>query len=370
MSYANKTAEQLLLERVNEVNEGVFTLADLNFGNPIVTDEFERNTKFLITPGPRFTPEPGVEYFVWVNRLDATELFSRYNVTELEVPNVATTVEAARWIAQTYGLPIIDSDIVDAPIADDQFVLEFSVTSKVIFGTLNCRRTAAPLFLGDLLTVTILQGFDYPDAIVDHLVLPVVAPNAQMGAHATKVDGTLQAGTGVPAQGMTVATNNELELAISASYWKGQPQAFIEPVDGVYSPVLTQTQEWNFIFSVAGFNIEDPITDLYDIVLYVKSIDSGDRIEFTLTREEDASYHWVNLDLGLDITDSSVNGDVIQNIQRLSFYASQFANTTRNGGTPNAFLGTFELGLVGYRKNSLVPRVAAIASVVATAAQV
>lgn len=361
MSYINKSADELLLDRVNEVNGDVFTLSDLSFGDPIVTDEHGKNTKFLITPGPRFTPEPEVEYYIWVDRLDATELFRRYGIDRLEVPHVQNTTEVADWLSQTYGLPIVHSDVELQDVVEDDFVLQFTSTSKVITGQLLCRRGEAPLFLSDLLTVTVLEGFDYPDAVVDHLIPPVVVENGDLGSHGTTNEGNLLVGTGVPAKGMTISTNNELELALSASRaFMSESPRYIEPVDGVYTIEVTNSQEWNFLFSVASFGIEVPVTDLYDILLYIRSKDTGEHLEFSLRKGVQGGYHWVNDDYELDISDSAVSGAVIQNIQRLSFYQEHFEETPRTGGTPNALLGDFEIGLVGYRKNSLVPRVASI----------
>lgn len=370
MSYLNKTAHQLLVDRVNEVNGGVFSADDLTFGPPMVTTEFERNTKFQVIPGARFTPEE-VDYFIWVNRLDATELFSRFGVNVLEVPNVGNTVETARWIAQTYGLPITDSDIVVDDVGADEFDLTFTATSPILMGSLRCVRTPDPLYLSDLLIVNVLQGFDYPDAIVDHLVPPVVEPDAVVGTHGTKPNGTLINGSGLPARGFTVATNNELELAISASIWKmNVAPNYIEPTaDGVYNIEVARTGEWNFIFSVSTFGSQERITDLYDVILYVKSIATGERLEFRLTVDEADHYHWVNESYGLDISDSAVQGTTVQNAQRLSFYAPLFSQTPRvEDAAPGVFTGEFELGLIGHRRNAIVPRVASIIKVNASVA--
>lgn len=369
MSYSNKSAHQLLVDRVNEVNGNVFSYEDLSFSDPIVTVENDRNTKFQVYPGPRFTPEDGAEYFVWVNRLDIGELFSRYGVTTLEVPRQeGTTTSIAQWIAATYGLPIVAGDVINESIEGTELTIEFSGSSKIFFGQLSCVITGDPVYLRDLLTVNILNGFDYPDAIVDHLVPPVVAENQTIASHATKENGTLLNGSGLPAGGMIIGTNNELELAIRGGYWKGRPQALVEPEDGVYHLAVTSEEEWNFIFSAAIFSEEGRLADMYDVRLYVESLDSGDRLEFYLTQDVNNNYHWINDEFSWDITDSAVSADnkVVQNAQCLSFYPQAFPNTARNGGTPDAFVGEFEIGLIGYRRNSLVPRVTATAKVVVT----
>ncbi len=370
MSYLNKAADQLLLDRVNEVNDNVFTLEDLSFGPPVVTEENGKNTKFLITPGPRFTPEPNVEYHIWVNRLDVAELFRRYNIDVLEVPVATDTREVAQWIAQTYGLPIIDSDIVENEVGTEgEFDLVFSDTSKILFGTLRCKVAVDDgLYLRDLLKVNILEGFNYPDAVVDHLVKPVQDENADLSAHATKEDGTLVVGQGIPSKGFTVTTNNELELAVSASIARmSEEPRYIQPEDGVYLIELDPEQEWNFLFSASLFNSDVKISDQYEVVLYVLSVDTNERLDLLLTRDTEGNYHWVNEDLGIDISDSVVaeGSDTVQNVQRLSFYAEHFPQTRRGSSQNAAFLGEFEVGLVGYRSNSLTPRVASIIRVVA-----
>lgn len=364
MSNLAKASDILLLEEINLKNVNKFTRNVLDFGLPVVTTEQGRNTKI------RINAAKGSQYSgwqdVWYNRLDIAELFSRFGHNQVELPRskVSTSVDAVRLLNTIYGLALSDNEVVSSSITTDQFDLVIHSESLAYFGALKIQLIGDLIPLDSVLTVQVLDGLWYPDAVVDHLITPVVVEGI-LALHATTPEGLLY--TGDSANNMLIATNNELEIALRVGYVSNTPE--INPIGTQYSLSLQPSQDWNFPFSIALLNTVSGthIDELYDIRLFLQSHQTDAAVELTLVRDDTDQYWLRNDELGISVALVYQAEDrlLLQDAPLCSAYTQFLEGVTTNGA--GAGLGEFEVGLAAYRRNAIVPRLAVIANVVATA---
>ncbi|MFA7287185.1 MAG: hypothetical protein WC052_05985, partial [Patescibacteria group bacterium] len=101
--------------------------------------------------------------------------------------------------------------------------------------------------------------------IADLVYNPLVV---EEDASTTFVNGTdLLVGTGNPASGMVVGTNENIELALAVR--KAQDLTNYN-TDGVFEIPVEDSENWNFVVSVGSMNVAVPnITDMYNVKLYL-----------------------------------------------------------------------------------------------------
>lgn len=310
-------------------------------------------------------------------RLDLTQLFTNAGLTTVTLKTEAATIHGLVPDLKTqFGMIVTPADLVDGPIVYDgageaAIDLLAAPNSLLYKGTLDlflAPKIDGAIPLQDVFAITVMDGLNYPLSSVAHLELIAIAQNVDLGGPEVTQDGTMRAGIGNPAGSFTTADNGELFLSVAARRFNDV--ILIEPEDGVYHIPLDVEQDWNIPFSLrvnkpAGVG-EDAITELYDAYLSIESLDHDESLTFQVIPGQ-AGYNLRSQDGLITITNgfTSTDGVVLQDIQRLSAYATYFPSHTKNEA--GALLGNFKVVLTGRRKNSITPRVNAAIAVSVTA---
>ncbi len=194
----------------------------------------------------------------------------------------------------------------------------------------------------------------------------VTEPELSQGDVSAKgqTDGKMLIGTGNPITDFSRASNGEIELALAARRYRNTTT--FAPVDGVYQVELPATGDWNWPYSIALIEEARPVTELYDVVLTLEAKDTQKSVPFTLSRDEEGVYHFINEEFELDIKDNaaSTSGDVLQNIQRARFYEAHLGEIQKSeSGAP---LGNYSISLKATRKVGEVAPVELTVNVVVT----
>jgi hypothetical protein len=374
-----KPHPELLLDLANAENNSHVAFSEVTVSPPtaITGDDGDTEVTFTSTVPLKYTGSSTHPY----HRLDFTTLFATADITTLSVAtNATTSVELVEAIRDAYGLTLFADDIVDEPIVrlDDgngTVNLVASHTSYVFSGSIEVAVSPLPVEsipLGDILTVKVLNGLNYPLMDTSALTPPATEVEALQGG-AVKQDGTLLAGTGNPAGGFTVATNSEISLGLVARVYRSTD--VVEPIEGEYLLDIPDAGDWNYTYSI-GLDLANPginpITSRYAVALEIKSHQTEQSVTFTLqpVTAEGSSYQWVaDEDNTVIITDDAVSTDglVTQNIMRLKFFAQFFQGEVVN--TAGALTGVYDLTLTARRLNSIAPLVKSTIVVHATPVQ-
>jgi hypothetical protein len=354
-----KSSVFLLLEEINRKNENVVALSDVIFGTPIRTTEHNRNTKLHVgsQPGGNYSDDQ----WIWYNRLDIAEVFQHLDKIHVEVSVEGTPgyLDVLHAVNLRYNLDIQDDEIVPTDVVANRMMLRLSDTSLAFTGAVNIILAVdgdIPLY--NVLLNTTLDGLWYPDAIIHHLTYPEYFKDGTLLSDGAKANGTLQYNTGHPATHMVIATNNELEVAVRAGVI-GMPPTV--PVDGELNLVVSSTQHVEFVFSIVLLNtlISSKLEELYDISFYLNCKDTPATFIATLVKGVNGTYHFISDDRTQEVNgvQQFASGKVLQTVQSIENFP-----TILDGG----IAGTYEIGLVAYRRNSIVPRLEAVANFTVT----
>lgn len=196
---------------------------------------------------------------------------------------------------------------------------------------------------------------------------PISSPNTVAPSSALKEDGTLIHGSGNPASSMVVARNGEISLAGACRFYR-RSDAFPATVidsDGIYEinvnqSLYVQKKDWTWTYSISMDDTRNSanICDLYDISLEVRNLTNGKWMRYAGSFSEG---QFVLYDARNDVrivdNTTNANGSLCQNIQRITFYTSQFKPALGSlNGSP---IGDYEFTLTAVRKKGDVPPVVA-----------
>lgn len=354
MSGLAKSSVLLLLDELNRKNDNVAALSDLVFGVPEATTELGRNTKIRIDSsiGGNFSGTREV----WYNRLDLAEVFVHLNTVHVGLgeENLTSYLDVLHHLNEKFKLNIQDDEVLPAEIVANRMLLTIAPGSLAFYGQINIAlgvNSDIPLY--DLIINTTLDGLWYPDAIIGHLVFPETIVGTLL-SNGVKLDTRLQFGAGQSAEHMVIATNNEIEVAVRVNTI-GKPP--LSMVDGEYSLSVNDGEHVEFVFSIVLLDttINNKIEELYDISFYLNCKDTPATFIATLAKGSNGVFHFVADDRTTEVSNVSqfLNGTVIQTIQSIENFP-----TILDGG----IAGVYEVGLVAYRRNSIVPRLEAVAN--------
>ena len=354
MSGLAKSSVLLLLDEINRKNDNVAALSDLVFGIPETTTEHGRNTKIRIDSsiGGNFSGTREI----WYNRLDLASVFLHLNTVHVELDEEGLTnyLDVLHHLNETFNLNIQDDEILPTEVVANRMLLTVAPTSLAFYGQINIAlgvNIDIPLY--DMIVNTTLDGLWYPDAIIGHLVFPETVVGTLL-SKGVKLDTSLQFGVGYSAANMVIATNNEIEVAVRVNTI-GQPP--VPMVNGEYALTVNSEEHIEFVFSIVLLDtvINNKLEELYDISFYLNCKDTPATFIATLAKGSNGTFHFVADDRTTEVSNVSqfLNGAVIQTIQSIENFP-----TILDGG----IAGVYEVGLVAYRRNSIVPRLEAVAN--------
>lgn len=356
-SFVAKSGKGILLNAINRGialgESGVQLLpADIVFGDVEgSTDESrESQVTFVGAEASRFEGSEAVVYF---DRIDIGQVFLDAGVEVVEVGGELTSIaDVVAAVNSKHSAGFSEEDIDQSGDFDPE-------ASSVLLSTLSTSHG----YKGELLVQITAEDTgegepvdpELPPAVPEYVVAPTVT-SGSINAKGQKEDGTMLAGTGNPVGEMTVASNGELELSLSARVWKSGDLPIAQ--DGHYDVVIDDAAgDWNFPFSMSLLQEERPVTELYDIILTMQSVESGVSLPFNLSRDEGGVFHFINEEYSIDISDSATtaSGDTVQNIQRLTFYKPVMGvMSLSTNGSP---IGDFILTLSAARREGEVEAV-------------
>jgi len=355
-TFVDKSGRGVLLAALNKAaaTKGFsFAPTDLNFGPVEASSNPARQNQVIYTATADSQYEGSqVAYY---DRLDLTQLFVSAGIVNVELTQGAsTTGDVVAALNARFGLGFTAEDI-DFNVAVDpaatSVILQALEGSYGFQGQLEIQLVEGSIPLAEVVVDPVLDGPEYPAPVPAYIIDPVIV-TGELTLKGQKADGTMLNGSGNPSTEFTVANNGELELAVSARIWKSG--VLPVPEAGHYSIEIAENGDWNWPFSVALLSESRPVTDLYDVVLSITSLETGVALPFQLVRDAEGKMHFINEQHGLDISDSAVtaSGDVVQNIQRATFYKAQLGEMTTNTlGSP---IGDFLISLNAVRREGLV----------------
>jgi hypothetical protein len=350
-----KSSVILLLDEINRNNHNSVALTDVVFGVPVKTTENNRNTRVHVESaiGGNYSDSRDI----WYNRLDIADVFAHMRTIHVEVDGeqVVSHLEVLHKLNKKYKLNIQDDEILPVEIFANRMLMTMAPSSLAFIGAVNIILTVigdTPLY--NVLVNTSLDGLWYPEAIIHHLTYPEIFTDATVRSLAIKPNGDLKFGLNQSAQHMVIATNNELEVAVRAGVVGLPPTA---PVDGELVLEVDPGQHIEFVFSVALLNtvIDNRLEELYDISFYLNCIDTPATFIATLAKGSGGVFHFIADDRTTEVNGIQQfdTGKVLQTIQSIENFP-----TILDGG----IAGTYEIGLVAYRRKSIVPRLEAVAN--------
>jgi hypothetical protein len=355
MTSLAKSSVLLLLDEINRNNRNSVAITDVVFGVPVTTTENNRNTRVHVESaiGGNYSESRDI----WYNRLDIASVFARLRAVHIEVDGeqVVSHLEVLHKLNKKYKLNIQDDEILPVEIFANRMLMTMSPNSLAFTGTVNIVLSAigdTPLY--DVLVNTSLDGLWYPEAIIHHLTYPEIFTDATVRSLAVKPNGDLKFGIAQSAQHMVIATNNELEVAVRAGVIGQPPTA---AVGGELVLEVDPGQKIEFVFSIALLNttIDNRLEELYDISFYLNCIDTPATFIATLAKGSGGVFRFIADDRTTEVTGIQQfdTGRVLQTIQSIENFP-----TILDGG----IAGTYEIGLVAYRRKSIVPRLEAVAN--------
>lgn len=355
-TFVDKSGRGVLLAALNKAAAAQgysFAPADLSFGPVEASTNPVRQHQVVYTAAAESRYEGSQT--AYYDRLDLTQLFVNAGIVSVELTQgPVNTGEVVAALNARFGLGFTAEDI-DFSVAVDpaatSVILQAMEGSYGFQGQLEIQMVEGDVPLAEVIVDPVLDGPSYPEPVPVYITDPVITTGT-LTLKGQKADGTMLNGSGNPSGEFTVATNGELELAVSARIWKSGDLPV--PTEGHYAFEISDAGDWNWPFSVALLSESRPVTDLYDVTLAVTSVETGVVLPFVLVRDAEGGMHFINEQHGLDIVDSAVteSGDVVQNIQRTTFYKAQLGEMTTNTlGSP---IGDFLISLNAVRREGLV----------------
>lgn len=361
-TFADKSGRGILLAAINKAAKAgfVFTPSDITFSQPEVVDISGKDTKVVYTANANSKFEGAQDAFF--NRLDLTGIFTAAGIDTVEVLQSAVTADTSAAVVAAvnarYSLGFTAEDILDEAFEPGvtSVTLNANPLSHGYAGQLLVQLVEGKTPLAEVVVDPVLSGPSYPTPVPVYLT-DVVFGDGEVTQKGQKEDGKMLIGTGNPSGDLFKADNGEIELAVGARRYRDINT--FPPVDGKYTFDIADDADWNFPFSVALLQEDRPVTELYDVTLSIGSDATSEIVEFTLHRDDEGGFHFVNEALGLDINDSAADatGSVVQNIQRVTFYKEHLGAVVVNGaGAP---VGDYHISLKAVRREGLVPAVEA-----------
>ncbi|TPG60103.1 hypothetical protein [Ewingella americana] len=165
--------------------------------------------------------------------------------------------------------------------------------------------------------------------------------------------GNLLAGSGNPAGGFALATDNVLEIGLGARIFNNK--ALPAGDNGQYAIELNATDDWAIPISVGLLDTTKTteITSEYDVLLTffgdATGAETGTNLVLALAKT-DAGYEWADEARSYVISDNAANkaGSATQNIQRYSFFPQIVTPALEEGVTIPT--GTFKVKLAATHK--------------------
>lgn len=345
----------LLLDEINRNNNNVIAETDVIFGAPTVTTEHGRNTRVHVnsTLGSNYSDDQ----WVWYNRLDIVEVFRHLDKVRVDIlaEGNITYLDVLHSLNTKYNLKIADDEILPTEIVANRMILKLAPGSLAFTGEVNIILSMdgdIPLY-ETLINVT-LDGLWYPNAIVQHMVRPELVLDGSLLSIGVDTNGRLKYGDEHHSNHMVIATNNELEVAVRAGVIGELPTA---PIGGELILEVNAGQKVEFVFSIVLLDdsISNKIDELYDISFYLNCKDTPATFIATMAKSFNGTFHFIADDRTTEVRDLRQfnSGRVIQTVQSIENFPSIL-----DGGIP----GVYEIGLVAYRRNSIVPRLEAVAN--------
>lgn len=162
---------EAILEAIKTQNNVDLVEAEYVFGNPVVipTGPAGENTSMTITAKDIQSTYDGsvpIKY----KRLDLADLATLIS-TSIKGYNLDTIMDVANRLNQLHGLNFTEEDFTDGPAGtvggNGTVTLTAKATSRNWIGTIDFTVTQGARPLGDFLTVTNLNGLNYPSPRVD-----------------------------------------------------------------------------------------------------------------------------------------------------------------------------------------------------------
>lgn len=162
---------EAILEAIKTQNNVDLVEAEYVFGNPVVipTGPAGENTSMTITAKDIQSTYDGsvpIKY----KRLDLADLATLIS-TSIKGYNLDTVMDVANRLNQLHGLNFTEEDFTDGPAGtvdgNGTVTLTAKATSRNWIGTIDFTVTQGARPLGDFLTVTTLNGLNYPSPRVD-----------------------------------------------------------------------------------------------------------------------------------------------------------------------------------------------------------
>lgn len=353
------TSKQALLNCANATNDAELTEADVSFSLPTPTDADPRgNTVVTISATPTSEYEGEGPYYY--DRLDMQMLEvldAEGNAVPFVVRDGQTYADVLPFIntAQRTGLTaedLLEPTVAIPEDATDSITVKASPTSYAWLHELVLQIRRGKIPLSEVLPNNVLDGLTW-DGVVEWSgrTEPEVTQVVNLTSRQlTKPDGSTLAGTGNPATGFQVATNNEVYLGLRVGKYQ---DAQYDPAtgDGNFYVNILDGQDWNFSMTASkvpgapGSLFED-----YNLTLQVKDVASGQQLNFALTLDANGLAHLTDTAKGIDIIDGYLSTDknVYQEHQRVSLYVEHLPGVTKNAeGKP---YGMFEFRFVAQHK--------------------
>lgn len=352
MSPLGKASKLLVLDEINkkEETQPKLDFDQIVFGQPVnnpKTLEYDRNTELHVTS---ITSEIAGSTNVYYNRLDLQTLFSNSNIAEVELnrPEQFTSVlDLLPELNVTYGLAIDETDVLNTvPVEGDIQTLVARIGSYAWLGELRIKLLSEPepgLDLSDIITQNILDGLNYPDADITGIVRPTGNMAALTGPLSS--NGVFSIAPTVNADHTWQYTNGELRTAITVA-GSGVSTApdyktysisgsLIHIVGGMFIPLDTS-------------NVQT-LADMYIIEVFTRSTVGAENLK-RMSLVSDGGV--------LQLVDSETREPVASNIS----VASSAQGTQFQFAIELAYpaVGSYQAGIVAYRRNSIVARVANI----------
>lgn len=153
----NQTSDLMMMELINQDNNQTLTLAVVQLSAPAPATG-SRNSTVTLSARPASGYVGVVPFFY--DRLDLAQFF--VGGLDFEATGVTTTADLLPLINAQYNLQMRETDIILEPIEDGEVSLRAAPGSYLWIGEVDVVVTNPMIELEEILTVTELDGFEYP----------------------------------------------------------------------------------------------------------------------------------------------------------------------------------------------------------------
>ncbi len=324
----NKSGKAIVCDLIKLANPATnYTPEQLVWGNPVANPPDSASNTDVDVHKPDNADDVVTLHY---DRLDLHLLF---NGLRLEIPdNNFDSIEDL--------LPLINAEYSTAmTIADD--IQAGAIGAGSYPKSVNIiAKPNSYAYIGQFsLSITDPNAAEDPDTTF--LTEPAAANNQALPEDFTDENGMLLAGEGEYAStGFRTASNSEVQVA--GALILAADGSSVAPTNDVYSTHLGYEEDWWLPFS---FGLVDDrngavLTDLYNVILRIRSDNTGQALNLTVQRNA-GTYRLSDAIKGVVINDgySATNGSLYQGVIALADLAEHFGAVDTNGG--GAMLGSF-----------------------------